>query len=64
MLGGDRLDVTRRRAVQGKMRDSRRKLRDELAVAGLDLLGGDRQGAADMVDYRQARRSSASTVAA
>ena len=40
-------------AVQGEMRNARGKLFDERAVAGLDGFGGDRQGAANVVDDRQ-----------
>jgi len=35
------------------MRNARGKLFDERAVAGLDGFGGDRQGAANVVDDRQ-----------
>src|SRR5207302_898473 len=42
------------RTVQGEVGDARRQLLDELAVAGLDRFGGDRQRAANVVYDRQA----------
>jgi len=53
VLRRDRLDIARCCAVQGEMGDARGKLFDELAVAGLDGFGGNRQRAANVVDDRQ-----------
>src|SRR5207248_5627204 len=56
MLRRDRLDLARHRRMQGEMRDPGLEALDRLAVALLDELRLDRQGAAEMVDDRQSRR--------
>src|SRR6185437_14017014 len=56
MLRRDRLDLARHRRMQREQRNPGLEALDRLAVALLDRIGLDRQGAAEMVDDRQCRR--------